>query len=698
MTEVRRPPVGSGQGFQHAVAEVRTAHGARGTVAGAGFLVGPGLLVTCAHVVANAGYGPGQRVPLSFPSWSGAGAGEVHGTVETDTWREADAEDTAFLRLDAVPAGAVPLPLGIAEDCAQHPGVTYGFPRNARQGGHFGTVRIGRLLEGAGDEAGTVPLLQLSEANAVTEGFSGGPVLDEVTGLVIGMTTAITGADRHGRGAEVAYATPARTLRALHPELAEHAVCPYPGLKPFTTEDAAVFRGRATALEAVLAALRGPLRVILLLGPSGSGKSSLLRAGVLPTLAEGLRVPGGDRWLPVVVPGPGRDLLLAAEEHGLPGAATDGIGPAAERLLAERPDRTRVLLVVDQFEELLAPTATPEDRSGIGAAAEELAALARSWAPVTVVLAMRDDFYAPLAARAPALLEATAPHVNVPATLDASDLRAMIEHGEHGPLVESGLTARLIGDLIPPADGPQPRTTRSTPVTCLPALQLTLRQLWEGRSHGTLTHETYDRLGTVTGALSAWCTTEFRLLPHPDTARTILTALVEPADPDHAIPAARRRVPVPTLRALTGGPEAGSRPAIGSGFGIRPASGSHIGTGSDSGTGQAEFDATLAALVDRRFVTLRTPRSEPSAGGQPGAVRPAEPVAELVHDSLVRDWPQLHQWVTTDQEFQRWLRRAEDRHARWLRAPEGGPWLGLRLRLPQRLRPGGAGPAPARAP
>ncbi|MEU1465845.1 trypsin-like peptidase domain-containing protein [Streptomyces sp. NPDC005727] len=624
-------------------------------MAGAGFLIGPGLLATCAHVVEKAGFGPGHRVPLSFPARPELG--QLQGAVETSTWRDPDAEDVAFLRLECTPPDVTALALGIAEDCADHRGSTYGFPQQARQGGHFGTFKVGRLLESASARE-AIWLLQLSDANDLTEGFSGGPVVDDITGLVIGMTTAITRPDRHSRGLEIAYATPARTLRVLHPELVEHAVCPYPGLQPFTADDAAVFGGRTTALDAVLTALRGPARTLLLLGPSGSGKSSLLQAGVLPALAGGGKVPGSDRWLPVLIPNPGHDLLLAAEHHGLPGAATYGIEAAADRLLAGHPDRTRVLLVIDQFEELLAPATAPGDGGGISAAADQLTELAASWAPLTVVLAMRDDFYAPLASRAPALLEAASPHLNIPATLSEHDLRAMIEHGDRGPRIENGLTARLIGDLIPPADGTQPRSARSTPVSCLPALQLTLRQLWESRTYGVLTHEAYERIGTVTGALSTWCTAEFRKLPQRDAAQRILTTLVQPADPDHVTPAARRRLPLSTLRDLTTGPH--------------------------PGPGQDDFDTALAALARHRFITIRVPRpgptpAEPAHAHAPAEprklVEPPEPVAELIHDSLVRDWPHLHAWVTEDQDFHRWLRRAEDRHTRWLRgAADRAEW------------------------
>ncbi|WP_173267093.1 nSTAND1 domain-containing NTPase [Streptomyces pacificus] len=624
----------------------------RGVVAGAGFLAGQDLLVTCAHVVREAGFGPGDRLSLAFP---GQPEGlETWGVVEAGTWREPEAEDVAFLRLDGTPPGVPVLALGSAEGCQGHPASSYGFPRQARPGGHFGHLTVGHVLDSP-TGAGAGGLLQLTEANDVTEGFSGAPVVDDITGLVIGMVTAITAADRHSRGLGIAYATPVKVLRALRPDLAELALCPYPGLEPFTTQDAAFFHGRTTAQDIVIAALRGPTRALMLLGPSGSGKSSLLQAGVLPALAEGTAVPGSDRWLPVVVPRPGHDLLAAAERHGLPGAVSEGIETAARRLLDEQPEHSRVLLVIDQFEELLAPTETP-DGDGIGPAVEQLAQLAVSRVPVALILIMRDDFYAPLAARAPALLEAVSPPLNIPATLSERDLRAIIEHpAAHAGLhIEEGLTNRLIADLLDPVDSPQPGTdpaagsgtARTTPVTSLPALQLTLHQLWQRRTDGRLTHEAYGRIGTVTGALTTWCTRVFDDLPKPhhDIARQILTALVLPAHPDHATPAARLQRPLTTLHALFDQPH-----------NTPPTSRWHN-----------DVNAVLDVLTRHRIIITHTSRTGPE---------PREAVAELIHDSLVRDWPDLRAWVTEDQDFHRWLHRTEEQHTRWKHHREAGRLL-----------------------
>ncbi|WP_327281861.1 nSTAND1 domain-containing NTPase [Streptomyces sp. NBC_01205] len=111
-----------------------------------------------------------------------------------------------------------------------------------------------------------------------------------------------------------AYVTPVGVLRELWPDLAEQEVCPYRGLEPFTAEEARWFVGRKDAVRQVLANLARQQRLTLLLGPSGSGKSSLVEAGVLPALAAG-ELPGSDRWLPVVAR-PRQDLLAETERAG----------------------------------------------------------------------------------------------------------------------------------------------------------------------------------------------------------------------------------------------------------------------------------------------------------------------------------------------------------------------------------------------
>ncbi|MFG1664923.1 trypsin-like peptidase domain-containing protein [Streptomyces sp. Y7] len=611
--------------IQAAVAQILTDDG---EVAGAGFLIGADVVITCAHVVRAAGHGPGAGVRLAFPR--AAGAPRAEGLVLVERWRAPDANDVAVIRLRGS-VGVSPLPLGSSAGCRGHRVRSFGFPDQAPPGGHFGYGRGGDLLPAPGADDGDGGLLQLTEANDLTQGFSGGPVVDEVTGLVVGMVTAITAPDGYQRGQGIAYATPAKVLREAWPALIEQEMSPYRGLEPFTTEHAAEFHGRDTAVEAVLAALAGHERALLLLGPSGSGKSSLIQAGVLPALGDG-RLPGSDRWTTVLVPRPGPDLSVEVERHGLLGTAAEGLVAAIRRRTAADPEGNseRIVLVIDQFEEAL----TRPSASALDLVRE----LIDSDVPVSVMLVMRDDFYPQLAAQAPQLLEVVTPGlVNIPATLSPQDLQAIVARPaqEAGASFEEGLAERIIADVL--AADPQGTAARRAPVTLLAPLELALDRLWERRVDGRLTHTAYERIGQITGSLATWCNAAITQLPenHRATARRILTALVRPADPDRGTPATRQQVPLDVLRELA----ADASDAA-----------------SDRRSAEEVTDAVLASLTRHRIVT--------TAARNPGPP-PTGVVAELVHDTLARDWAELRDWVEQDRRFQTWLRRADEQRARW---------------------------------
>ncbi|WP_406224185.1 trypsin-like peptidase domain-containing protein [Streptomyces canus] len=613
-----------------------------GSVAGAGFLVAEGVVVTCAHVVEAAGGGPGAEVLLSFPHVHVEAAGRVGGDVPGDLWRAAEDGDVAFIRLrGGMPAGARTVPLGSAEGRRGHDVRSYGFPAQAPPEGHFGFGVAGDLLPGP-DGGG--PHLQLTAANDLTTGFSGGPVLDEVTGLVIGMLTEITAPDEFERGAGVAYVTPTQVLREILPELADREVCPYRGLEPFTAEQARWFEGRKDAVRQILTNLARQQRLTLLLGPSGSGKSSLIQAGVLRALAEG-ELPGSDRWLPVLAR-PRRDMLAEIERAGLAGASDEGITAAVNRRLAAEPSHHRVLLVIDQFEELLVQTTNGRLQEFL-AVIDEVTTAADAYTKITVILIMRDDFYPQLASLAPKLLEAAMPGLlNVPGTLSQQDLHDIITlpARDVGLHLQPGLTEQIISDVLDIT--PEATIAREAPVTVLPLLEMTLSQLWLRRRDGFLTHEAYRRIGAVSGSVTTWCESALdELSPQQQViARRALTSLVHPADPSRSITAVRTQVPLDELRDLAADP--------------------------GSGAEEAAVDTVIASLTRHRIITTQTLRPPQSPGTPPG-----EPVAELIHEALIRDWGALREWVEQDHRFQGWLDRTRERQEHWAEEQDPGDLL-----------------------
>ncbi|MFF2660112.1 trypsin-like peptidase domain-containing protein [Kitasatospora sp. NPDC058032] len=616
-----------------AVAQIRDGDG---TVLGTGFLIAENLLISCAHVLDDGGYGPGDVVQLVFPRLPGTPA--PTGRVLEEGWRDRREEDIALVLLDDVPVGTAPLVLGSAVGCRGHRVRSLGFPVQAPPGGHFGSAEVVGLLPAA-DRAGD--LLQLTGANDLTTGFSGGPVLDEATGLVVGMVTAITAPDGRGRGQGIAYATPTEVLRGARPSLKVGDVSPYRGLEAFAAEHARWFRGREEAVRQAVAMLGGGPRVVLLLGPSGAGKSSLVQAGVLPELAGGA-VPGSKRWHRTVVR-PGPDLQTALEQAGLPVDADAGDGATPVGRLKTGPAHERVVLVVDQFEELLASANGP--RTKALAALTSLAGAIRSTIPapdVVLVLVMRDDFYPRLSALAPELLQAALDGrgvLNVPAVLTSTELTAIVT-GPAGDLkvdFEAGLAQRIVSDVL--ALNPSTAAGLEAPITVLPLLGVALSQLWESRldHDGRLTHDAYRRIGAVTGALTEWCNSALGELDEHQQriAQRALTALVHPADEALNIPAARQQLPLGELRELAA---------------------------DDDDTPQAleAVDEVLTVLSRHRVIT--TDRVQ-----EPGPTDPAvgTPMAELIHDALIRDWPTLRRWMEQDARFHDWLHRARTQYTRW---------------------------------
>ena len=145
-------------------------------------------------------------------------------------------------------------------------------------------------------------------------------------------------------------------------EAAVDARNPYKGLRPFGEDDAADFFGRDALTEAVLDRLRAGARLVALVGPSGSGKSSVLAAGVVPRLREGA-LPGSDGWvIASLVPGarPMEDIeAVVSKATELPvGLADllDGPGGNAGATLPTMPHGGRLVIVMDQFEELFTVT------------------------------------------------------------------------------------------------------------------------------------------------------------------------------------------------------------------------------------------------------------------------------------------------------------------------------------------------------
>ncbi|MCC2279368.1 helix-turn-helix domain-containing protein [Streptomyces sp. ET3-23] len=292
--------------------------------------------------------------------------------------------------------------------------------------------------------------------------------------------------------------------------------CPYRGLSAFGPQDARWFFGREQATAALVAQLTkrldgsGPLMVV---APSGAGKSSLLRAGLIPALTRGvLPAPGAaGHWQP---------LLLTPGEH--PAATLRALLDRATE--AHPADSPRFALVVDQFEELFTLC---QDESERRAFVELLHALtsapagANSEGPACLaVLGIRADFYGHCLAHQE--LVAALRHGHVPlGPMDTGQLREAIT----GPAEKAGLSVEpgLVELMLRDAGG-----TATPRAGVLPLLSHALLATWQQRTDTTLTVAGYQLTGGISGAVATTAEHAYSALPpeQQPVARRLLLHLV----------------------------------------------------------------------------------------------------------------------------------------------------------------------------
>ena len=579
-------------------------HGTFGT----GFVVSPdGLVATCAHVIRLAGAAPGDDVAVCFL----AAGDPIRARVITEYWREPDAEDIAILKLRApAPGAAQSLPFGSSAGVAGHSFKTFGFPSAKSNQGMWGYGTLGDRVR---DENG-FPALQVT-SEEVTSGYSGSPVWDDRRRRVVGMMSAVTRKDELGRLTSTGFATPSEALLDACPVLRISEVCPYLGLSMFTEVHAEFFFGRARVVKRLIESLRSEPRFLAILGPSGSGKSSLVRAGLLPLLREGA-LPGSDRWGVMVT----RPAELPMLEDLLPGAIDD-MPRAVKAWLESHPSAARLVLVVDQFEELLVQRVAKRE-----AFLEQVAALLTAPHPVSVVLTMRDEFYSRFARMAPDLLEWLERGLtNAPSVLDEGELTEIVAKPAEsvGLRLQPGLVDTVVRDALRTASTSSAvRNVASS--TVLPLLEFALTSLWQAdHKQGTLTLDSYVKLGGVAGGLAKWADDTFWALGEErrPLGKRVFIDLVHIGDDSLGIPDSRRR------RSL-----------------------------GDLSHGRSEDAALLAVvglLADARLLI-----TERDAGS-------GEDMIELVHDALLREWEPLRRWLREDMRFLLWRQDLANRAEAW---------------------------------
>lgn len=339
-------------------------------------------------------------------------------------------------------------------------------------------------------------------------------------------------------------------LRGLDTD--QDAPNPYRGLAAFEIEDAALFYGRSELIAelrrriAELLVAKPLCRVLPLLGATGCGKSSLLRAGLLASFlsanSDGLPKLRRER-LVLCVPGdqPLRSLAIAlkrcagealslGEIHSQlqqPG----GLVSIYEQLAPVPGEREQLLIVaVDQLEELYALCKSPSEADQLVA---RLMEASRAPVAIVVMLTLRTDFLHSLASH-PELNQAVSKSAKVISVLDREQLAAAIKV----PAEKAGrpLDPALVEELLKQASGQQ---------NSLPLIQFAMQRLWSGIRAGQDGLTVLKRMGGIGGALAGWADALYAALEDDSErrrAQRIFLGLVRPADHDRPVARRLRRV------------------------------------------------------------------------------------------------------------------------------------------------------------
>lgn len=439
-----------------------------------------------------------------------------------------------------------------------------------------------------------------------------------------------------------------RRLRQAPQRQQGRAPSPYPGLASFQVDDAQYFFGRADLIDEVARALKraadgsAPVGFVVLTGPSGSGKSSVMRAGL-----AALAAAGGVQWV-LMAPGEYPCAVLAgelADRTGRSAAEITAILDAAvadnsggERLPAEFLAEQPGLLFIDQAEELFTLCTDPIERhrflGWLGALTS--ARDGKGARPVTAALALRADLYG-AAASEPVLVEGLR-HTQV---VIGPMSREQLTEAVVGPAavvgvhVDDALVTTLLDDLAP---RDQPGVAHD--LGALPLIAHALHATWSVSRRGRMTVEDYLFTGGIAGAIERSAEAVWAKLPPEaqEIARQIFLRLVFV---DDGVTVTRRRATLQELGGLGGSPDSSEAPAD-----------EGLDGGVDSGVdgGVWGVDEVIERFSDARLLTLRTE------------------TVEISHEALLGAWARLRQWIDADRSALRTSRQLADAARTWMRA------------------------------
>lgn len=406
-----------------------------------------------------------------------------------------------------------------------------------------------------------------------------------------------------------------RSVAVSDTPLPDDLPCPYRGLFHFGPDDAEFFFGRDVFVAELVNVVQ-TRAFVPVLGASGSGKSSVVLAGLVPRLQQmghwqftHFR-PGSDPFHALalaLVPlyQPAQDATdQIAQARKLASYLRDGevlLADVIARIQQNYPNQ-RVLLIADQFEELY--TLCSEEvtrRSFLDCLLSSLATATGQTSPLVLVATMRADFLANALSYRPFADVLQNGDVKL-GVMNQEELRQVIEKpaAKLGVAFEAGLVQRIL-------DG-----VESQPGN-LPLLEFALTELWGRRNGKQLTHAAYETIGEVEGALAGYADQQYARLSESEQAqvRRIFVQLVRPGE----------------------------------------------------GTEDTRRLATKAELGEERWALVtRLANSRLVVTSQDGV---KQETVEVVHEALIRNWGELRGWMASDRTFRVWQDRLRAAMQQW---------------------------------
>jgi WD40 repeat protein len=401
-----------------------------------------------------------------------------------------------------------------------------------------------------------------------------------------------------------------------HFDFVRASICPYRGLLHFREEDAPFFFGREAAIEGLVEAIKHH-PFLALVGASGSGKSSVVRAGLVPRL----RSDRGTTWefislIPTDQPLKALAMALvpfleptksevdrlegAGKLAGLFADGTVSLYDVVRRILDKQRGTDRVLIFIDQFEELY--TLVQDDAGRRKFVDELITASTLSGSKLTVAITLRGDFVGKAFAYRALSDRLQGAQINL-GPMTRQELTSVIRKPAEKLQLnfEAGLVERILD-----AVGDEPGN--------LPLLEFVLTELWEKRRGGLLLNESYDTMGELKGALAKKADDFFAHLSPAERniLQRVFLRLVSPAD---------------------GGEDTRRRAAF------------------------TELPLGAIDLVDKLAKERLLVTNVSSTV--------AAQTVEVAHEALISNWVTLRAWVNEDREFLFWRKRLEGLLREW---------------------------------